>query len=481
MNRWARRRPGPSLDGTWGAWGLLVLVIVGVPVTAFLLFRLKLETYCPPSEKWAGCDYTRLILLVLAALGTAALLILLWWGISKLAGLRGIFEIPWFGVGEDVESASMLESVLRAAIFVVAVWLIIAAVAAPFAMVHFSDIWIHATKKETPDVPSPNTALPLTPGVSADASILAELKGVNSNLVAMQGLLAKQEQWLAALNQAKPNLAGIEGLLTQQEQSLGAIKTVVVGQEPLVGAIKDTLVRQEQRLAVLGQIEPGMAGIKDALAKQTQRLGALDQIQDKLRAWDPNKGLSSDLAITSLLDRTRQTNAALEAVLAQLVILEKIYQVPVDGGGRTHSNGCFDYVTAVGPDTRAGAVSASATVGTPERYRTVAVRPVFFDRGSRSLSDWARQDLAWFLGETQIPDGKLAIYGSTDPQGTATLNGVLARQRVEAIRSYVLEDAKLRGVAPLEIISMRPASDAGAPKSEPYKRVASIRLLQPCR
>lgn len=93
-NRWARRRPGPSLDGTWGAWGLLVLVIVGVPVTAFLLFRLKLETYCPPSEKWAGCDYTRLILLVLAALGTAALLILLWWGISKLAGLRGIFEYP---------------------------------------------------------------------------------------------------------------------------------------------------------------------------------------------------------------------------------------------------------------------------------------------------------------------------------------------------------------------------------------------------
>lgn len=117
----------------------------------------------------------------------------------------------------------------------------------------------------------------------------------------------------------------------------------------------------------------------------------------------------------------------------------------------------------------------------PERYRTVAVRPVFFDRGSRSLSDWARQDMAWFLGETQIPDGKLAIYGSTDPQGTATLNGVLARQRVEAIRSYVLEDAKLRGVAPLEIISVRPASDAGAPKSEPYKRVASIRLLQPCR
>ena len=81
----------------------------------------------------------------------------------------------------------MLESVLRAAIFVVAVWLIIAAVAAPFAMVHFSDIWIHATKKETPDGPSPNPASPLTPGVSADASILAELKGVNSNLVAMQG------------------------------------------------------------------------------------------------------------------------------------------------------------------------------------------------------------------------------------------------------------------------------------------------------
>ena len=63
--------------------------------------------------------------------------------------------------------------------------------------------------------------------------------------------------------------AGIEGLLTQPEQNLGAIHTAVVGQAPLVGAIKDTLVKQEQRLGVLGQIEPGMAGIKDALAKQT--------------------------------------------------------------------------------------------------------------------------------------------------------------------------------------------------------------------
>ena len=155
--------------------------------------------------------------------------------------------------------------------------------------------------------------------------------------------------------------AGIEGLLTQQEQSLGAIKTAVVGQEPLVGAIKDTLVKQEQRLGVLGQIEPGMAGIKNALSTQTQRLGALDQIQDKLRAWDPNKDLSSDSAITSILERTRQTNAALEAVLAQLVTLEKIHQVPVERRQPHPPNGCFDYVTAVGPDSRAGAVSASAT------------------------------------------------------------------------------------------------------------------------
>ena len=165
----------------------------------------------------------------------------------------------------------------------------------------------------------------------------------------------------------------------------------------------------------------------------------------------------------------------------KLTTLEKSIRYLVEGGSEATPNGCFDYVAAVGLDSRAGAVSASATVGTPERYRTVAARPVFFDRGSCSLSDWARQDLTWFLGETQIHDGKLAIYGSTDPQGTATLNGGLARQRVEAIRSYVLEDAKLRGVAPLEIISVRSSSDAGAPKSEPYKRVASIRLLQPCR
>ena len=145
-----------------------------------------------------------------------------------------------------------------------------------------------------------------------------------------------------------------------------------------------------------------MAGIKDALAKQTQRLGALDQIQDKLRAWDPNKGLSSDWA--SLASRS---HAADERRPGGGAGATRHSRKDSSGarrrGGRAHSNGCFDYVTAVGPDTRAGAVNASAPLGVPERYRTVAVSPVFFDRGSRSLSDWARQDLAWFLGETQIP------------------------------------------------------------------------------
>ena len=76
---------------------------------------------------------------------------------------------------------------------------------------------------------------------------------------------------------------------------------------------------------------------------------------------------------------------------------------------------------------------------------------------------------------------RFQLLGALFPEGFEHLRRVLARQRVEAIRSYVLEDAKLRGVPPLEIISVRPSSDAGTPKSEPYKRVASIRLLQPCR
>ena len=67
--------------------------------------------------------------------------------------------------------------------------------------------------------------------------------------------------------------------------------------------------------------------VSSALAKQTQRLGALIRFR-QASSVGSEQGAVLGFAITSLLDRTRQTNAALEAVLAQLVILEKIYQVP---------------------------------------------------------------------------------------------------------------------------------------------------------
>ena len=225
--------------------------------------------------------------------------------------------------------------------------------------------------------------------------------------------------------------------------------------------------RQADRLGVLDQVAPNFAAIKATLATQSDRLAALDQIQQKLQAWDPKKDLSSDPAVASMLDQARRTSIRLDNMWKQLsehsrelATLETIYRLILDGGSSKPPQGCFDYVAAAGPVSRAGAASA----GAPERYRTVEVHPVFFDRGSPSLSDWARQALSWFLSETQVHDGKLAIFGSTDPQGTATQNQGLARQRAEAIRSYVLDDAQARGAPPREIISVRSSSDAGTPE-----------------
>ena len=164
-------------------------------------------------------------------------------------------------------------AVLRAALFVVVVWLIIATVVALFAVVEISEPGSTAAEKAHASVPPSKSELP--PGSSANASVLAELKDINSNLVTIKGLLEKQEQRSGAPEQAHSNLAGIEDLLSTQEATLDAIKNRLGAQEPIVGAIKDALMGQEQRLGALDRIEPSIAGIKSALSTQSQRLGAL--------------------------------------------------------------------------------------------------------------------------------------------------------------------------------------------------------------
>ena len=58
---------------------------------------------------------------VLGAFAAFGLIALMW---DRL-GLKRMFEVPWFGVGEDVENVGPVESVIRAAVFVLFVWFVL--------------------------------------------------------------------------------------------------------------------------------------------------------------------------------------------------------------------------------------------------------------------------------------------------------------------------------------------------------------------
>jgi len=70
----------------------------------------------------------------------------------------------------------------------------------------------------------------------------------------------------------------------------------------------------------------------------------------------------------------------------------------------------------------------------------------------------------------------VAIHGSADPQGTTERNARLAQLRADAIDNF------LHSISPsVRTYKKTWEGDGGEPKSEPYKRVTTIRMLQPCR
>jgi hypothetical protein len=75
------------------------------------------------------CEHLHPVIFALGVFGTFGVIALAWWAISKFAGLMHIFEVPWFGLGEDVESVGMMESVIRAVIFVLFCWLCVMMIA----------------------------------------------------------------------------------------------------------------------------------------------------------------------------------------------------------------------------------------------------------------------------------------------------------------------------------------------------------------
>jgi outer membrane protein OmpA-like peptidoglycan-associated protein len=401
MAGWSRRRTQRRRG--W-AWSPLLGISLGVPFALIVLSRLTgvWHDTCPLSDQseTANCKWFELVVVAAAVLGAVGIIILLWWVLSELTGLRRIFEAPWVGVGDDVENAGAMESVLRAAVFIFVLWLCIAMIF-PFVM---SLPWLQTAAVSVAPHPGP-----------------------------------------------EPN------------------------PRPSVSSAYPVLIEQ------LTRTNSTLQSVKELLIQHGEHLSALSVIQKKLAGWDPGQRPMPDEGINTILKETAQIDRNVQTIVDQiseqsrrLMVLDKIYLALLERSRPEAPGDCLDdaVVTAVKkPET-----ASPSSSGDDDHYRTLAVRPVFFDRGSPALSDWAKQDLSWFLREANGRDGKLAIFGSTDPQGTAAENAQLAESRAHAIEQFVQEEK-----SPHQIISVKWATEGGAPKSEPYKRVATIRLLQPCQ
>lgn len=392
------------------AWSPLLGIILGIPLLLIVVALWKgvwhLDCSLVSLLETSDCRASELIIVSAASLGSVGVLILSWWVISELTGLRRLFEAPWLGIGDDVESASALESVLRAATFILILWLCIAMIAPFITAVAGRRIAMVTSDKPVDSKLPPRTEPPPTEPPASDP-VLVQLKQANATL----------------------------------------------------------------------------EGLRELLAQQRRQLNSLTAIEKTLADWDPKTGSSLDRSVELIRETTGQIDQSAQRILEQIAkqsgksagrpsVRVSIFNSSYDDIPEQCPDLTPPLASPAGPDNQA----PPSEDNNHRRFRTIAVRPIFFDRGSPKLSDWAQQELSWFVNEANVPGGQLAIFGSTDPQGTVTENAELAKNRAHAIAQYI-QDMK----TPLKIVSLKSASEGGTPKSEPYKRVTTIRLLQPCQ
>src|SRR5215470_7727865 len=419
-----------------GRFRPLVLLLAAVLLVPALLFLATMTDSWSWGDKCTSrlhllgditykCQHLRAAFVVLGGLAAFGLMILAW----ERTGLMRIFEVPWFGIGEDVENVGTMESIVRAAVFVLFLWLCVAMAAVT---------WIGVTGGLTTAGATPPGGPPQQPGPRPTGN------PAPPTFEQTQKILAVLEQIQRDLGQWDP----------KREPTTAAAITAILGE------VRDAngLLRQHE-----------------------QHLAALDGIRKKVDAWDASK-IPSIEALVSILGQVNTNLNQLKAQLARhephLAFLEPIYQALREGGRTGGRDECADGVL-VAFAGRAAEITigraASSSQG-QERFRAVTTRPIFFDVDSPRLSAWAKQELSWLLMEADGKDLIVAIHGSADPQGTTERNARLAQLRADAIDNF------LHSISPsVRTYKKTWEGDGCEPKSEPYKRVTTIRMLQPCR
>ena len=146
----ARRR------ATWIAWAPVGLIILVVVLSAAIHLSGRWTSHC--EERWLGkldCDLVGIPLVVALGASLFALIIISWWRLTGLDGLKRIFEVSWPGLDDgygDVDTVGAGESVIRAAAWIVTILASLFLVAA--ALVAASDYKRFRSNPDAPRSPS---------------------------------------------------------------------------------------------------------------------------------------------------------------------------------------------------------------------------------------------------------------------------------------------------------------------------------------
>jgi len=478
LNRWARSTP----------WLLLALTILVPLIVLWAVLDVgPVRGTCTVAIPFFGsedlpCVKLRIAAWVLGIIGIFSIVVLLWWLLNELIGLRRIFEVPWFGIGEDVENVGTIESIVRAAVFILIVWfsLTICALAyfsitsKPSASNEEARTSRHIAEAPSPGLKSnPDGAVKLDSGKpevrTSDIAVPDQWQSLSNALTEANRLLKSQDQKLGALQELERRLAAWE----PQENAVESL-----GQMRLLGGTLDEI----QRL----------------LEEQGRKVAPLDDIERLLSKLDTR-------SVPGIADQVRELSNSVSQLQQsqrdQIGVLERITKIldmrpptpppetepVVERSPQRGAPDCSEYRTSEASVTshshaRSRAAAEGAAANMPERRpqsdRLLRTLIVFFDKSGREISPGGRADLRRLTDELKLLSGamvEVSVFGSADAQGTPAINDRYARERAEAVADFIKQ----------QVPFLQPSVDSSGasepPPSEPYSRIARVEVRVLCR
>jgi collagen triple helix repeat protein len=477
-------------------------------------------------------------------IGIFGLVMLVWWFVSELRGLRQVCEPRWSGLDDcDVESVGPLKSVAYAAVFLIIVvasfGILFASVAAaldpsriPILPKKAADERVRPERPAGPQQPrrEPPSGPDAAIADAIDAQTRMQRRSMEEAAALIARLLEKTASTVSAelgaiqtqLDTNGKRLDGLDGIrqsVARAETHLGRANAIAEDIAKAAGRLDQT---SDAIATSLKSINVHLADhgstLKDGLAALTQSLDRGSTTTDA-----DLKALAAGLTRnTDKLDEIRVALAGISGGTASPGLDGKQgppgpegkqgppgpegkqgppgaegKQGPAGPPGRQATGGrepqpppatvCFtpDFRNDPNKDVqrlRAESAAERQRVGLPASatYREIADYVVLFDTAAARPSSGAEASLQEFLAAAAGENAALSIRGSADRRGSRVKNERLARDRAVEIATLVTNAHRYPPIVELDWSIENPPRPGEQARSEPYRRTATIRVLQRC-